>query len=45
MTFDKRWKAEPPYPELKAAVIDAIRGKLAIKSSSGRSKKAGGEEK
>ena len=45
VTFDKRWKAEPPYPELKAAVIDAIRGKLAIKSSSGRSKKAGGEEK
>jgi tetratricopeptide (TPR) repeat protein len=39
VTFDKRWKAEPPYPELKAAVVDAIRGKLEVVTSSPRSKK------
>lgn len=27
-TFDKDWDAEPPYPELKRAVIDAIQGKV-----------------
>ena len=27
-TFNRGWKEEPAYPELKAAVIDAIRGKL-----------------
>ena len=45
VTFDKRWKAEPPYPELKAAVIDAIRGKIEILSSSRRSKKDDGAGK
>lgn len=45
VTFDKRWKAEPPYPELKAAVIDAIRGKIAVKSSSGRRTSSGGGDK
>lgn len=42
MTFDKRWDAEPPYPELKAAVIDAIQGKLEIVSRLRRSKDGGG---
>jgi hypothetical protein len=37
-TFKKRWKAEPPYPELKAAVIDAIHGKL---DAASRSRKDG----
>lgn len=31
-TFDKRWLEEPPYPELKAAVADALRGRLAVLS-------------
>lgn len=34
VTFQKRWNAEPPYPELKAAVIDAIHGRLAAASRS-----------
>jgi tetratricopeptide (TPR) repeat protein len=39
-TFDKRWDGEPAYPELKAAVIDAIRGKIDVAVRSGRPRKA-----
>jgi tetratricopeptide (TPR) repeat protein len=38
VTFDKHWKKEPPYPELKAAVIDAIRGKIDWATSSRKRK-------
>jgi tetratricopeptide (TPR) repeat protein len=30
ITFKKRWAEEPPYPELQAAVRDAIRGQLPV---------------
>jgi tetratricopeptide (TPR) repeat protein len=38
VTFDKKWESEPPYPELKAAVIEAIRGKVPVATSSRRSR-------
>ena len=45
VTFDRHWNAEPPYPEIKAAVIDALRGNLRVVSSSPASKKGGGAGK
>jgi tetratricopeptide (TPR) repeat protein len=39
-TFDKEWQAEPTYPELKQAVVAAIRGELQARSRSGRAKRA-----
>jgi tetratricopeptide (TPR) repeat protein len=44
-TYERKWTSEPPYPELKAAVIDAIRGKIQVVSSSSRGPKGGSKDK
>jgi tetratricopeptide (TPR) repeat protein len=40
-TFDKEWQTEPTYPELKQAVVAAIRGELGWRSRSNRKQPAG----
>jgi hypothetical protein len=32
-TYDKGWPELPPYPELEAAVLDAIRGTLVVEGA------------